>query len=69
MKIVNSPCFNCVNYISGRYCLAFIRKKIPTKIFLGEKKHDEKVENQSGNYVFKNVKLNIKASKAVEEDL
>jgi len=58
MKItVDSPCFNCTNYVSGRYCLAFIKTKIPEKIFLGEEKHDKKIEKQSGDYIFEKVKL------------
>lgn len=48
----NNRCFNCVHYIAGLHCKAFMEIKIPEKILLGKNKHTKPLKTQGNNIVF-----------------
>lgn len=51
-------CQKCEHYISNGKCKAF-PDRIPPEIILGEKKHETKLDNQVGDYIFKKKYIDI----------
>jgi len=53
--MIDLKCRNCKNYISLKYCNAFMRG-IPNEIYLGFNDHSKPLPDQNNDIVFEEIK-------------